>query len=174
MPLLLANERIIYTSSILVKPPSAIHLPSFLLPNPKRRQLILTDFPRLITVKEEANGTLSNRAECVFVVRGSALSSSTTSSLGRSGQADTVPPSNSAGGATKVLEIQDKGPKGFTVQTVSQDPVPNSHLRRCLIVSRCLLRCRSLTIQTSQLFSYLTDSAEIKRDWMGAFKRVQT
>lgn len=133
--LLLSNERIIFTSSILVRPPTTIHLPSFLLPNPKRRQLILTDFPRLITVKEETNGSLSVKAECVFVVRGSARSASTIGSLGMAGPPDGFSPQPQAsastgslggsgsgsgsGGATKVLDVQEKGAKGFAVQTVS-------------------------------------------------------
>lgn len=114
--LLLANERILHTTTILVRPPTSIHLPSFLLPSPKRRQLILTDFPRLFTVKEETPATggagaggMSVKSECVFVAKGSAR-------RGTGGDTKTRVEEGSAGW---VLDVQEKGPKGFTVQTVS-------------------------------------------------------
>lgn len=113
--LLLANERILYTTTILVRPPTSIHLPSFLLPSPKRRQLILTDFPRLITVKEDtpaggnSGGGLSVQSECVFVAKGSA----------RRGTGGDTKSRVEEGSAGWVLDVQEKGPKGFTVQTVS-------------------------------------------------------
>lgn len=108
--LLLANEQILHTSTVLVRPPTSIHLPSFLLPAPKRRQLILTDFPRLITVKEELSPPALNvRSECVFVAKGSAR---------RNGSAGDTRARVEEGTAGWVLDVQEKGPKGFTVQTV--------------------------------------------------------
>ena len=108
--LLLANEKIIYTTSILVRPPTSIHLPNFLMPAPKRRQLILTDFPRLFTVKEDTPGTLSVKSECVFVAH-----AHTRRGMSR-GEVNARVEQGAAGW---VLDIQDKGPKGFTVPTVS-------------------------------------------------------
>jgi len=108
-PLLLANERIVFTSSISVRPPSSMPLPSFLLPAPKRLQLILTDFPRLSSVglKDEDLAQLKVKSECVFVTRPSAG----TIGSGRSAQiGGTV--------ANRVVDVQEKGAKGFVVQTV--------------------------------------------------------
>jgi 3-phosphoinositide dependent protein kinase-1 len=108
--LLLANENIIYTSTILVRPPTTISLPNFLMPAPKRRQLILTDFPRLFTVKEEISpASLSVKSECVFVAH------SQRKAMGR-GEVNARVEQGAAGW---VLDVQDKGVKGFTVQTVS-------------------------------------------------------
>jgi len=140
--LLLANERIIFTSPILVRPPTAIHLPSFLLPAPKRRQLILTDFPRLITVKEEPNNGLSVKGECVFVVRGSARSAASGGALGGEEGESGLTASGSGGVANRVVDVQEKGPKGFVVQTASQ------------------------------LHSYTTDTPDLRKEWMTAIKRI--
>lgn len=80
------------------------------MPSPKRRQLILTDFPRLFTVKEDSNPpTLAIKSECVFVAN-------THSRKGMSrGEVNARVEQGAAGW---VLDVQDKGPKGFTVQTV--------------------------------------------------------
>lgn len=120
--LLLANEQILHTSTILVRPPTSIHLPSFLLPSPKRRQLILTDFPRLITVKEEASPTgMSVKSECVFAAKGSAR-------RGASGETRARVEDGTAGW---VMDVQEKGPKGFTVQTVGPIPLYRIQNSRC-------------------------------------------
>jgi hypothetical protein len=71
-------------------------LPSFLAGSNKRRQLILTDFPRLMVVKEE-NGELRVKAESVLIVRGS---------TGETGQ------------GVRIVDVQEKGPKGFIIQMV--------------------------------------------------------
>ena len=144
--LLLANENITFTSPISVKTTS---LPAFLSPASKRRQLILTDLPRLITVKEE-NRTLSSthpgasrpdqspgtpsglsvKSECVFVARpsaGTGISSlSETSRMGSDSPyaVGGVPRSEMAhdsgsGGVNKVVDVVEKGARGFIVQTVS-------------------------------------------------------
>jgi len=80
------------------------------MPAPKRRQLILTDFPRLFTVKEDTPGTLSVKSECVFVAH-----AHTRRGMSR-GEVNARVEQGAAGW---VLDIQDKGPKGFTVQTVN-------------------------------------------------------
>lgn len=81
-------------------------------------------------MKEEPNGSLGIKAECVFVVRGSARSVLSAGS-GNAGLMEQSASTGSdlsgagagSGGATRVLDVQEKGPKGFVVQTVSI-PVP--------------------------------------------------
>ena len=104
--LLLANERIIFTSPISVRPPSSMPLPNFLLPTPKRRQLILTDFPRLISAKDEETSQLKAKTECVFAVQS-----------GAEGANSPV----SSGGGNRMVDVQEKGAKGFVVHTVSYE-----------------------------------------------------
>ncbi|WVR05603.1 hypothetical protein IAU60_002624 [Kwoniella sp. DSM 27419] len=120
--LLLENERIIFTSAILTRTSSpSRHLPAFLLPAPKPRQLILTDFPRLITVKDDPYGqyhpqaptagqaigqdgsTLKIKGECIFVSQ--PLADTGGSEAGR------------AGPANSVINVQERGSRGFTVHT---------------------------------------------------------
>ena len=110
-PLLLANEKIVHTSHILVRPPST-HIPSFLL-TVKHRQLILTDFPRLITVKEEpsAPGGLQIKNECVFVSQPSAASGWSRNSRGEIVGTASIP--------NRVMDVQDRGRNGFLVQTAA-------------------------------------------------------
>ncbi|KAK8865634.1 hypothetical protein IAR55_000779 [Kwoniella newhampshirensis] len=160
--LLLANEQIIFTSPILARTSSpALHLPSFLLPAPKRRQLILTDFPRLITVKDETNpghargdssgtqgggaageddvsGGLRVKGECVFVVRPSGATGLSTGSGGG------VPGAGvGAGGVTnRVIDVQEKGGKGFVVQTAGTT------------------------------FWYTAENTEMRDRWLAAVRRV--
>lgn len=108
--LLLTNETIIHTSPISVRTTSSTSLlPSFLSPNSaKRRQLILTDLPRLFTVKEEAPGSAIQSA--------SSLSAASQASLSVKNECVF---SSAAGGVNKVMDIAEKGPRGFNVQTVS-------------------------------------------------------
>jgi len=107
--LLLANERVVHASSISSRPGNTSGLlPSFLQPAPKRRQLILTDFPRLIEVKDEkdeADKGARVKFEAVFVRQ-------------PTGNAEPTAPTGS-GGANRVVDVQEKGTKGFTVNTVS-------------------------------------------------------
>ncbi|WWD18183.1 hypothetical protein CI109_102632 [Kwoniella shandongensis] len=139
--LLLANERIIFTSPILAKTSSpSIHLPSFLLPAPKRRQLILTDFPRLIVVKDDTNpshgpseedgGGLRIKGECVLVVRPSGATGVSTGSVGGNGVTN------------RVLDVQEKGGKGFVVQT------------------------------PGTTYWYTAESTELRDRWMSAVKKI--
>jgi hypothetical protein len=84
------------------------------MPSPKRRQLILTEFPRLFTVKEGSSPpALAVKSECVFVAN-----SQTRRGMSR-GEVNARVEQGAAGW---VLDVQDKGPKGFTVQTVSVCP----------------------------------------------------
>ncbi|WVQ97009.1 hypothetical protein IAU59_004119 [Kwoniella sp. CBS 9459] len=168
-PLLLSNERIIFTSSILARTTSpSLHLPSFLLPAPKRRQLILTDFPRLITVKDDTyvpthghigsstattddgsptannaiSGSLRVKGECVFVVRPSGA----TAFSGHSGEGGhshgAGAGAGTAGIANKVTDVQEKGGKAFVVQTAGTT------------------------------YLYTAESAELKDKWLSTIKRV--
>ncbi|WRT65952.1 uncharacterized protein IL334_002903 [Kwoniella shivajii] len=128
--LLLSNERIIFSSQIQARTSSpSLHLPSFLMPAFKKRQLILTDFPRLIIVKDDSlsssnvhaqenhdEDTLKVKGECVFVVRPSNAtgisehSNASTAQQHTQGQGTDVIPN-------KVIDVQEKGTKGFIVQT---------------------------------------------------------
>ncbi|WVF70948.1 hypothetical protein IAT40_005743 [Kwoniella sp. CBS 6097] len=175
--LLLSNERIIFTSFILARTTSpSLHLPSFLLPASKRRQLILTDFPRLITVKDDSHipvhgtpapstststatataddespspstthagvnvnttsGSLRVKGECVFVVRPSGA----TAFSGHSG--DGGHGAGSGGIANKVTDVQEKGGKGFIVQTAGTT------------------------------YLYTAESAELRDRWLNTIRRV--
>ena len=106
---LLANETIIFTSSVSVRPPTSIPIPSFLMPAPRRRQLILTDFPRLILVKDDDPALLKVKSECIFAIRPKG-SSSGSGNMQVGGNV-----------ANRVVDLQEKGTKGFIVQIVS-DP----------------------------------------------------
>ena len=86
--LLLSAERIVYTSQVAF-PRSVL---SSYLATPKKRQLVLTDFPRLIEVKEEGKEMKIKHEMVLGPSRGSVL------------------------GAVKV---EEKGSKGFVVHAVS-------------------------------------------------------
>ena len=106
---MLANERVVYSSGVGSRPNQTSSLiPSFLQPAAKRRQLILTDFPRLVEVKDEKDTADKGprvKFEAVFVRQ-------------PTGQAEVVP-SQASGGANRVVDVQEKGTKGFIVNTVS-------------------------------------------------------
>ncbi|RXK42524.1 AGC/PDK1 protein kinase [Tremella mesenterica] len=112
--LLLTNEKITYHSPILLRPAST-HIPSFLLPAPKRRHLILTDFPRLMIVKDDPSGPVVKN-ECVFVVRPS-VDTVTSQHSGVGPSSPGVTSAQVGGTPNRVVEIQEKGSKGFVVQT---------------------------------------------------------
>lgn len=137
---MLANEHIVLTSPISIKTSS---LPSFLAPAPKRRQLILTDLPRLMAVKdgsgpasEEFSSSAASgahgwsvKSEYVFArpdKRGTSASpmdkghAQGAPGQGRDGlsvaeQASVL----AAAGVNRVVDVLDKGAKGFVLQTVS-------------------------------------------------------
>lgn len=116
--LLLANEKILYSSLVSVRslPASGSTLiPNFLLPAPKSRFLILTDFPRLIEVKETADESSGARVkfEAVFLRHPSPGSHRAEAMVGGDG----------AGATNRVTGIHDRGNKGFVVNTVSDPSV---------------------------------------------------
>ncbi len=119
--LLLNNENIIYASPITLKPSASI-LPAFLRADPRARirHLILTDFPRLITLKEETDGTgnWKIKTECIFLARGSGNGRGHSHGPGRGNERDS-PLSEKGNVPNVVLDVQEKGSKGFVVQTVS-------------------------------------------------------
>lgn len=147
--LLLPNERVLFTSAVTIRTSA---LPSFLTPNAtKRRQLVLTDFPRLFAVKDETPGSsvgsstgngpstetegirpssLVVKNECILVPRPSAASVlSTNSSAGAGAPIDLGASTTGAaghvgaagaGGANRLVDVQEKGPKGFLVNTSVQ------------------------------------------------------
>jgi hypothetical protein len=139
---LLGNERIILSTPISARPSTAVPLPSFLQPAAKRRQLILTDFPRLIAVKEES-GEMKIKAESIFVVRGSPVEAA-----------------GNGGGvaAGRVIGVQEKGPRGFVLQTVSREN------RGCVMACSC-------SDQVGQSHLYVADTVEDKTDWMREIKK---
>ncbi|WVW80424.1 hypothetical protein I302_102405 [Kwoniella bestiolae CBS 10118] len=157
--LLLSNERIVFSSPIHARTSSpSLHLPSFLMPASKKRYLILTDFPRLITVKDDTsspttthghahtpssssagevdNGSMRVKGECVFVVRPSNATHHSAQSNGSTINQGT------SGVSNKVVDVQEKGAKGFVVQTAGTT------------------------------YMYTADSAELKEQWLAAIKRV--
>jgi 3-phosphoinositide dependent protein kinase-1 len=98
---LLRNETVLYSSPIHSRSASLFPLA------PKKRILILTDFPRLVCVKEDPTGGEHHKvkAECVFLSRRSAAS---IEERGMSG-----------GAVNLVTGVVPKGSKTLIVQTVS-------------------------------------------------------
>lgn len=109
--LLLTNETIIHTSPISIRTSSNTSLlPSFLSPtSTKKRQLILTDLPRLFTVKEESPSTAIQTATSLSAASSATLSVKNECVFVRS----------DANGPNKVMDVVEKGSRGFNVQTVS-------------------------------------------------------
>lgn len=110
MPLMVANERIILSTPVMTKPSN--NVPSFLLPASKRRQLILTDLPRLLEVKEDVEtGAPKVKHQFGFLAHQRQLPPPTVRSTA-SIPGDDV-------GLIYVLEAQDKGSKAFVLQTAT-------------------------------------------------------
>lgn len=97
-----------------VKPTNAVPLPSFLLPSAKRRQLIMTDLPRLLAVKDDPEtGEPRIKTEFEFLAhpipgRMRAVASNQSS---REKEESSI---------NYILEVQEKGSKVFVLQTVSR------------------------------------------------------
>ncbi|WWC68385.1 uncharacterized protein I206_102310 [Kwoniella pini CBS 10737] len=162
--LLLSNERIVFSSPIYARTSSpSLHLPAFLMPAAKKRHLILTDFPRLITVKDDSVtssnshshshtpstsstgeesgiGNLKVKGECIFVVRPSNATHHSTISNGST--INQNHPQGTSGISNKVIDVQDKGSKVFIVQTAGTT------------------------------YMYTADSIELKEQWLKTIKRV--
>lgn len=110
---LLANEKVVYTSPITVRPTptgASSLIPSFLLPSStKRRQLVLTDFPRLIEVKDEEGGSANFRIKFEAILNrksnGENVTDLNDSRVDTSGTA----------GKNRLVEVQEKGSRGFLI-----------------------------------------------------------
>lgn len=112
MPLMVANERIILSTPIMTKPSN--NVPAFLLPASKRRQLILTDLPRLLEVKDDPeSGAPKVKRQFGFVQHQRNVPPATVRS------ATSIPGDDV--GLMYVLEVQDKSNKAFVLQTVSEN-----------------------------------------------------
>ncbi|BEI87169.1 hypothetical protein CcaverHIS002_0705150 [Cutaneotrichosporon cavernicola] len=112
MPLLVANERIVLSTGMSIKPTSAVPLPSFLLPSAKRRQLIMTDLPRLLAVKDDPE-TGEPRVKTEFQFISHPIPSHMKAVVYNHGGAD-----RDESAIQYVLEVQEKGSKLFVIQTV--------------------------------------------------------
>lgn len=111
---MVANERIVLSTPIMTKANN--NVPSFLLPVSKRRQLILTDLPRLIEVKDDLEFGPKIKHEFAFFShpRSSLVPSGTVRSTNSSPRAETTDL-----GVLYILEVQEKTNKVFVLQTVS-------------------------------------------------------
>lgn len=103
---LLPDEKVVFSTAILVpSSPSIVKSLNPLAKPPRERFLILTDFPRLLCVKQDhkGEGSFKLKYECLIVRRG------TGSGIG----------SGAGGGANVLKSVKEKGAKGFSVHTVS-------------------------------------------------------
>jgi hypothetical protein len=119
---LLPDETPIFSSPIFL-PASSVLSKSLHLPGSKARErlLVLTDFPRLLCVKQDKHtGVLKVKSECLILRRGTGASR-----LG---------PLQVAGGGNVLKGVKEKGSKGFSVQTVSSA----SALARSRTFHKCL------------------------------------
>jgi 3-phosphoinositide dependent protein kinase-1 len=113
MPLLVANERIVLSTPMSVKHTNAVPLPSFLLPSAKRRQLIMTDLPRLLAVKDDPE-TGEPRVKTEFQFISHPIPSHSKAAVYNHGGRD-----RDESAIQYILEIQEKGSKVFLLQSVS-------------------------------------------------------
>jgi len=115
---MVANERIILSTPVMTKADSSV--PSFLLPVSKRRQLILTDLPRLLEVKDDPELGPKIKHEFAFLNHPRsplvpASATGTVRSTNSSPRAD-----SSDLGPLYILEVQEKASKAFVLQTPTQ------------------------------------------------------
>lgn len=104
------------STPILAKPSSGT-LPSFLLPPSKRRQLVLTDFPRLLVIKEdEKDETPKVKTEFFFVTHPKSIK---IAALLRKDAAAGTAEENDDRPVNVILELHEKGNRMFLLQTVS-------------------------------------------------------
>lgn len=118
MPLLVANERIVLSTGMSVKPSNAVPLPSFLLPSAKRRQLIMTDLPRLLSVKDDPE-TGEPRVKTEFQFVAHPIPGHMKAVVYNHGGRD-----RDEAAIQYVLEVLEKGSKLFVLQSVSQIVLP--------------------------------------------------
>lgn len=103
------DEKVLYSTAILVpSSPSIVKTLNPLSKPARERFLILTDFPRLLCVKQDpkGEGSFKLKYECLIVRRG------TGSGIGN----------GSAGGANVLKTVKEKGTKGLSVHTVCCGP----------------------------------------------------
>lgn len=116
--MLFPHERVVLSTPILAKPSNGT-LPSFLLPPSKRRQLVLTDFPRLLVMKEDEHTEAPKiKTEFFFVTHPKSIKIAAQlrkeSKDGAGGvDGDDDRPVN------VILELHEKGNRMFLLQTVS-------------------------------------------------------
>lgn len=114
MPLLVANERIVLSTAMSIKPTNAVPLPSFLLPSAKRRQLIMTDLPRLLAVKDDPE-TGEPRVKSEFQFVHHPIPSHMKTVVYNHGGVD-----RDEAAIQYVIEVYEKGSKLFVIQTATQ------------------------------------------------------
>lgn len=144
-----------YYSLVAVRSPptsGSTLIPSFLLPAAKSRFLLLTDFPRLVEVKDtaEEGPGLGPRIkfEAVFLEQPNVTVAPTAS---------TSEPK--AGMANRVLAVQDKGNKGFVVTVVS-------------LLRHLLDRLVELIDQAGNSVMYTAETATDRAEWMKALQGI--
>lgn len=141
MPLLVANERIVLSTTMSVKPTNAVPLPSFLLPSAKRRQLIMTDLPRLLVVKDDTE-TGEPKVKIEFEFLAHPVPGRTRTAAGDAGGRDKEESS-----INYILEVQEKGSKVFVLQTV-RIACPRYRSSTCTDIRRPKLSLAYLTLPT--------------------------
>lgn len=153
----MANERIVLSTTMMVKPTNAVPLPSFLLPSSKRRQLIMTDLPRLLAVKDDTEtGEPKIKTEFEFLShpipgRMRAVASN------QSGRMEKEESS-----INYILEVQEKGSKVFVLQTVSLAEEQGVVQEDCVVANT----------QATQAFTCTSDTGDIRAAWMHTLRRV--
>lgn len=113
--MLFPHERVVLSTPILAKPSNGT-LPSFLLPPSKRRQLVLTDFPRLLVMKEDEHTEAPKiKTEFFFVTHPKSIK--IAAQLRKEGVAPTGEDDDRP--VNVILELHEKGNRMFLLQTVS-------------------------------------------------------
>jgi hypothetical protein len=137
---MVANERIMLSTPVMTKADS--NVPSFLLPVSKRRQLILTDLPRLLEVKDDPELGPKIKHEFAFLNHPhSPLVPANAQGTLRS--TDSSPRTDSSDiGPIYILEVQEKTSKIFVLQS------------------------------PTQAYTFAADTPDIRAAWMHVFHKV--
>ncbi|TXT04937.1 hypothetical protein VHUM_04020 [Vanrija humicola] len=115
LPILFPAERVVLSTPILIRSSSSVPLPTFLMPASKRRQLILTDFPRLIVAKDDTPDNGGPRPKLIFTFLGTPTRTPLESTATSAQTLSTEDPMTN----NVILDLQEKGSKTFVLQTVS-------------------------------------------------------
>ncbi|KAL1405182.1 serine/threonine protein kinase [Vanrija albida] len=157
LPILFPAERVVLSTPILVRSSSSVPLPTFLMPASKRRQLILTDFPRLLVAKDDSPDNGGARTKHIFTFLGTptgavthppspsrtpAGGSTSGASLASGTSGPTLAPAEDPMTSNVILDLQEKGRKEFVLQTATQT------------------------------FLFVADTPDIRAVWMHTLKRV--